>query len=141
MFEREKPSTWMRVLISLVLVAVVIGGGYAIYRLGFAQGVVTSDGGEVILDNWTAHPMMNSNFYPHARSFYPRGNLFFGLIFVLLLFSFFRRMMFGPHWSRWGYGPRGFHGHPGHPGYDDCGPERKSKQSGEKVPVVEDKPE
>ena len=141
MFEREKPSTWVRVLISFVLLAIILGGGYAVYRLGFAQGAVAAESGEMIFDNWSAHPMMERSFYPHARSFYPRGNMFVGFIFILLLFGFIRRMIFGPRWARWGYGPHGFHGHPHYPGSGDCGPESKGKKTGEKVPVDEESSE
>ncbi|MEN8241780.1 MAG: hypothetical protein ABFS17_07655 [Chloroflexota bacterium] len=141
MFEREKPSTWVRVLLSLALLAVVIGGGYAVYRFGYAHGAIAADSGELLFEDWNAHPMMDQNFYPHGRSFYPRGNIFFGLIVIVLLFGLFRRLVFGPRWARWGYGPHGFHGHPRHPGDDCYGQERKSKTNGEKVPEDEESPE
>ena len=141
MFERDKPSAWVRVLLSFVLLAVVIGGGYAVYRFGFAQGAVAADGGEFMMDNWTAYPMMKQNYSPYARGFSPFGSLFFGLIFLMLLFGIFRRLIFGSRSARWGYGPHGYHGHPGHHRYHDCGPEGKGKKNGEKVPVDEESPE
>lgn len=141
MFEREKPSIWVRVLISFVLLAIILGGGYAVYRLGYAQGAVAAEGGELILENWSAHPMMDHNFHPYARGYTPRGNIFFGLLFMLMLFGFARRMIFGPRWARWGYGPHRFHGHPRYPGYGDCGPEDASKKNRENIPPDEKSPE
>jgi hypothetical protein len=120
MFEREKSGVWVRVILSLVLLAVLLGGGYAIYRFGFTQGALAVEAGDFWPEGWHDHPMMPYRYPMHGRGFFPFGSLLFGFFFLMLVFALFRRIIFGPRWARWGYGygSRGFHGHPGHPRWD-----------------------
>ena len=132
MFEREKIGVWVRVLMSLVFLAVLIGGSYAIYRFGFAQGAIAADAGDFALDAWDKHPMVPYRYPMHPRGFFPFGGLLFGFFFLMLIFGLFRRIVFGPRWYRWGYdcGPRGFHGHPDHPRWHrGKGPEERAEGS------------
>jgi hypothetical protein len=67
--------------------------------------------------------MTRHNYYPmYGYGFFPFGSFLFGLFFLMLVFGLFRRILFGPRWMRWGYGPRGYYKHHGHPrwGSDPC---------------------
>lgn len=131
MFEREKMSTWVRVTLSFVLLAVLIGGGYAVYRMGFTQGAIATDAGDLAISDWVDRPLVGHGYhYPFGYGIFSMGRLFFGFFFLMLVFGLFRRIIFGPRWARWGYGwgprpgkwghkygPRGYcgpHGHRGH---------------------------
>jgi hypothetical protein len=129
MNEKEKSTIWIRVLLSIVLLAVLVGGGYAVYRLGFNQGTMSAEAGEFPMEHWFDAPMVpHHSYYPRmGHSFFPWGGLLFGLFFLMLVFALFRRIVFGPRWMRWGYGPHEYYMHPRHPRWsrypDDENPE------------------
>lgn len=143
MIERKKVSIWVRVLLSFVLLAVLVGGGYAVYRMGFAQGAIAAEAGDLAIGDWHENPVVGRGYYhPYARGFFPLGSFFFGLFFLMLAFGLFRRIIFGPRWARWGYGwgphpgkygPRGHRGHRWHHGWGpEDGEEPDSEESSEK---------
>lgn len=164
MFEREKLGIWTRVFLSFVLLAVLIGGGYAVYRMGFTQGAIATEAGDLTLSNWFDRPLTgHSHHYPYGFGFFSIWRFFFGFFFLMMVFGLFRRIIFGPRWARWGYGwgphpgkwgsgygprsgrrgyrfgPRGYCGHPNHPWYP-----WSSEEDTEKDPETEseeDKPE
>jgi hypothetical protein len=117
MYENEKSTIWMRVLLSVVLLALLVGGGYAVYRLGFTRGAVSAEAGEFPMEHWFDAPMVpHHSYYPRmGYAFFPLGGLLFGLFFLMLVFGLFRRIVFGPPWMRWGYGPHDSYRHPHHP--------------------------
>lgn len=144
MFEQEKPRVWGRVLLSVVLLAVLVGGGFALFRMGFVQGAVAADAGDFALDGWYGHPMSYRSYSPMmGHSFFPFGSLLFGFFFLMLVFGLFRRILFGPRWMRWGYpyGPRGFYGPHGHHGHPHWGPKPGREGAPEREPASEEKAE
>jgi hypothetical protein len=148
MFEREKTSIWVRVLLSFVLLAVLVGGGYAVYRLGYTQGAIATEAGDLAISEWHENPVVGRGYYhPYARGFFPLGSFFFGLLFLWLVFGLFRRIVFGPRWARWAYGwgphqgkrgdkygPRGYCGPHGHRWHHGWGPEEGEEQDSEESP-------
>lgn len=112
-----RKSPFFSILAMILVVAMLVGAGMAIFRAGYAQGVVTEfdgDAGELI-SPWGFHP----GAAYHYR-FMPFGFGLFGLFFKGLLFlmfvSFIGRMFFfrrgrmacGPHPAAWKY----WHDHP-----------------------------
>jgi len=121
MKENEKSNLWVRVLLSVVLLAVLIGGGIAIYYMGYNHGAIATDTGDLALERWEMYEMMpHHGYYPMmGHGYFPFGGLLFGFLFLMLVFALFRRIVFGPRWMRWGYGPYGHYRHPrwwGYPG-------------------------
>lgn len=125
MFEQNKLGIWTRVFLSFALLAVLIGGGYAVYRMGFTQGAIATEAGDLAISEWFDRPAVgHGHYYPYGFGFFSLGRFFFGFFFLMLVFGLFRRIIFGPRWARWayGWGPRpGKRGHRHGPrGY--CGP-------------------
>lgn len=118
-------STVFRVLAAVILVTVLIGGGYMTYQagqaLGYEQGVSASA-------NITTGSAEQNNapipFYPGMtrHHFFPFMG-FFGFIPLMiglcLVFGLLRFILWGPrhmHHGPWMYGPYGNHPwHEGHP--------------------------
>ena len=137
-------------LLSFVLLAVLIGGGYAVYRMGFSQGAVAAEAGDLSISDWFNRPLVgHGHYYPYGFGFFSLGRIFFGILFLWLVFGLFRRIIFGPRWARWGYGwgprpgkwgykygPRGYcgpHGHRWHPWYPWDG-EEDSEETSDDMP-------
>jgi hypothetical protein len=104
------------ILATIVVVVMLVGGGMAIYRTGFAQGLATEFSGDTteLVSPWGSHP----GFVPyHGRhfGFFPFGGLLGLLLFFMVASAigrmiFFRRgrMACGPHPAAWKY----WHEHP-----------------------------
>jgi hypothetical protein len=125
--------TVFRIIIGLIIVGLLVGGGFALYRVGWMQGhntVQISDGGEVTMMHPGHFPSARFAMYPHMRGmthFFPGGGLLLAClpIFSLLLLAgavahFSRRRwyqkMAAEHGAPpWAEGWHGFHGGP-------CGP-------------------
>lgn len=110
---------FIRVILAFLLLAVIVGGGMAVYRVGWTQGyqtanVVSSSEG---IEPGPLVPQFSSHIY---RSYYPGfGFPFFGiclgvgLIFLVmflvggLLKPWGRwRWAYHPGHGKWGYGPK-----------------------------------
>jgi hypothetical protein len=121
-----------KVLATLLLVAIFVGGGIAIYRAGYAQGVSTNlrmaeDGVPVMPDDGLYYRP-----YVGHRWFFPGFGLFFGLILLFLLFGSIGRLARYSFWQSKGmsyphYWGSGWHKHH-HP---DC---RKPESHPDKPP-------
>src|SRR5512136_2771708 len=107
-------NTFLRITFIVVVSAVIIGIGIAIFNAGMAQGAAMSgqlsapDGAAV-----PAAPYYAPYYRPLGFWFFP-GFLCFGIFGLFLLFGL-GRMIFGPRhgWHRgpWGWGrPYGFNG-------------------------------
>jgi len=102
--------TFLRIIFIVVVAAVIIGTGIAIFNAGMAQGAAMSG---QLADGATA-PAPAPYFAPMVRPwgfwFFP-GFLCFGLFGLFLLFGL-GRMAFGPRhgWRRGPWGPHGFNG-------------------------------
>ena len=68
MFEQNKLGIWTRVFLSLALLAVLIGGGYAVYRMGYTQGAIATEAGDLAISEWLDRPTVGHGHY------YPYGN-------------------------------------------------------------------
>lgn len=96
MFERNRRLGWFRLVAGLLLLAVLIGGGYMLFQAGFSQGAIAAGDGEFAFHDLPYGPR---GYYPmHGRIFFP-GGFFLGLLFLFLVFGLFRRMVFGPRWG------------------------------------------
>jgi hypothetical protein len=131
----QNGSTVFRILSVLVLIAVVIGGGYMAFQAGQAQGyslgaasgsapVVSGEKVEGLVP--FGYPgMMRHHFFPYMG--------FFGFIPMLIglciVFWLFRIVFWGPrhmhHHGPWGYGP---YMHYPWPGEHPCGDPEKGPQ-------------
>jgi hypothetical protein len=132
-------SIILRVLAALLLIGLLVGGGMAVYRAGFAQGYAvgassaTAGGAEVAPGGAPLspyYPYYPGMMYPHFGffPFMPLGGL---CLFGLLIFFAFGALLRGPrHWGHhaWAHGPEGGpHGH--WHGYPP--PWAKERQAGE----------
>jgi hypothetical protein len=103
--------TFLRIMFIVVVAAVIIGTGIAIFNAGMAQGAAMSgqlsDGAAA-----PAVPIYAPLYRPWGFWFFP-GFLCFGVFGLFLLFGL-GRMLFGPRhgWRHgpWGTGPRGYNG-------------------------------
>ena len=109
---------FFKIVLAIVLVAVIIGGGLAVYRLGWGQGylVGTAQASSEVVEPGLMVPAFGGHLY---RPFYPGfGFPFFGLclgigfIFLVmflvggLLRPWGRRGWAGHrHHGKWAYGP------------------------------------
>ena len=115
-------SIIFRVLAALLLIALLVGGGMAVYQAGFTQGYAagaarTAAGGTEVAPGGAPltpyYPYYPGMIYPHFGffPFMPLGLCLFGL---LVLFAF-GALLRGPrHWGHhaWAHGPEGGpHGH------------------------------
>ncbi len=104
--------TFLRIVFVVVVAALIIGTGIAIFNAGMAQGAAVSG---QLSDGASAPtvPYYAPYYRPLGFWFFP-GFLCFGLFGLFLLFGL-GRLAFGPRhgWHRgpWGWGsPRGFDG-------------------------------
>ena len=140
MFKRNL-FVW-RVIASIVLLALLAGGGYLAYRAGFAQGMhrapeLAEAFPEAFEEGWLPMHRFGNYRAPmygmHGRGFFPLGGLF-GLILALFLFAGLIRLLFFPHRPHaWGYPPHG----PARGGYwggpwerDCCEPQSDEPEEG-----------
>ena len=100
--------TFLRIVFIVVVAAVIIGTGIAIFNAGMVQGAAMSG---QLSDGATAPaPYFAPMVRPWGFWFFP-GFLCFGLFGLFLLFGL-GRMAFGPRhgWRRGPWGPHGFNG-------------------------------
>ena len=76
----------------LLIIAMFVGGGYAVYRSGFSRGVVTGiemseDGGEAAMKPYVPH--MDSYYRPYRRPsmLFPIFGLVFGFFLLMSIFG------------------------------------------------------
>jgi hypothetical protein len=125
MFKNRK---YLGILVAVVLVLLLVAGGFALYRAGFAHGVAANlniedlgfmghgDFGSFYDDG--RYAAMGHPFSHHGRGFgfNPLGGLFGLFFFGLILFLIFRgiaslfwgrrmHMAYGPHGHPWGPPP------------------------------------
>jgi hypothetical protein len=103
--------TFLRIVFIVVVAAVIIGTGIAIFNAGMMQGAAMS--GQLSDSAPTpAVPYYAPMYRPWGFWFFP-GFLCFGVFGLFLLFGL-GRMLFGPRhgWRHgpWGMGPRGYNG-------------------------------
>jgi hypothetical protein len=116
---------WWRLLLALVLVAVLVGGGIALYRMawtqGYQAGVIVASGA----DKSIAPQAPYYGLYPYAPFwpgfglpfFFNPFGLLIGIGFLFLVFFLIRGLFFHGwrrrYWNgedREGYGPYSHHG-------------------------------
>lgn len=108
-------STFLKIVFIVVVAAVVIGTGVAVFNAGIAQGLLLN--GQLPAPDGAA-VTVNPYYAPHYRPWGFSGFGCFGLLGLLLLFPLIfglGRLAFGPRhgWRHgpWGMGgPRGFNG-------------------------------
>jgi hypothetical protein len=95
---------WLwKVLAILLVLALFIGGGAAIYRSGYAHGVTAAtweagEDGDTPSQQLIPHADPNFGLYARPRMFYPGFHLFLGFILLLFVFGGIGRLM---HYSMW----------------------------------------
>ena len=95
--------TFLRITFIVVVAALIIGTGIAIFNAGMAQGAAMS--GQIPAGAAPATPYYAPYYQPWGWWFFP-GFLCFGVFGLFLLFGL-GRMIFGPR-HRWGHGPWGW---------------------------------
>jgi len=95
MLEDRPKFNSLRVLGWVLLIVIVIGGGFMLYRAGFTHGAVSGADADIVFSRFARSP--HGMFYT-PRLFHP-GGLLFGLLFFFLIFGLFRRALFGPRWG------------------------------------------
>ncbi|MBI9049913.1 MAG: hypothetical protein JEZ00_10860 [Anaerolineaceae bacterium] len=109
---------WFRVLISVILLAALIGAGLWVYNMGVVQGAAVDFDGElpaVFSGRYMPHGGMISE-YGHGGMFFSPFRFLGGIIFLFFILAGFRLLFFGF---------RG-HGHFRHHRYgkwQECGPD------------------
>lgn len=86
----------MKVLAWILLVVILIGGGFMLYRAGFTHGAVSGGDLDFSFSRY-AHSPHGMYATPYSR-FFP-GGMLFGLLFFFLIIGLFRRAFFGPRWG------------------------------------------
>lgn len=105
-------SIVIRIVGFLLLLALLAGGAYAVYNLGYGRGLAESPAMLEAMQEEGGMPMPYYGyrapaFYPwFGFGFFPFGGICGGLFFLLLFFGLMR-MVFFPR--RWGW--HGRHGH------------------------------
>jgi hypothetical protein len=95
MSQMSRTRFWFSLIGTLVLIAAILGGGYMAYRFGYSQGAIAEQAGET---EGVPQPFL---FYGY-RFYYPHfgiGSLFFGLLFLFLIFGLIKRLLFFPFWG------------------------------------------
>jgi hypothetical protein len=95
-------NTFLRITFIVVVAAVIIGAGIAIFNAGMVQGAAMS--GQLSDSAPAPAPYYAPYHQPWGWWFFP-GFFCFGIFGLFLLFGL-GRMIFGPR--RWGYGPWGW---------------------------------
>jgi hypothetical protein len=104
---------WWRLLLVLVLAALLIGGGTALYRLAWTQGYQTGILAAGAAGKAVTPPIPYYGFYPYAPYgpgfgfpfFFNPFGLLLGIVFFFLIFSLIRGLFFRPWGWRHGAGP------------------------------------
>ena len=103
-----KVRLW-KVVLGILLLALLVGGGFALYRAGYAHGVMADvtfpDGSFEGIAPFHRMPYGMRGYSGHM-GFFPLGRLFFGgLIFFLLVGAIFRFFGMRHYWAmhRMGY--------------------------------------
>lgn len=106
---------FLKIVFIVVVAALIIGAGVAVFNAGMAQGATLS--GQIMPPDGATVPVPVSPYYAlHYRAWgFPGGWCFglFGFLLIIFLIAGLGRMAFGPRhgWRRgpWGMGgPRGF---------------------------------
>jgi len=92
-------NAWGAFVVSILTLAGLGVGGYAVYQAGYRQGLL-EDAGEVVV---------------HGYGYFPGFGIFFGFIFLFFLFGIIGRFFFGRPWRGGGYGPRRWDHQEGNP--------------------------
>lgn len=86
-----------RVVLAVLVVGLLVGGGYALYRgawsHGYAAGQAAETGGEIAAPGWYGYPFP---MRPHGFGL----GLFFAIGLALLFFAFVGKMMRVAFWSK-----------------------------------------
>ncbi len=113
-----------RLLLALILLAVLVGGGVALYRLAWTQGYQTGILAAGGASKSITPPTPYYGIYPYAPFwpgfgfpfFFNPFGLLIGIFFFFLVIFLIRGLFFRPWGRRWGgrwgegYGPYGPHG-------------------------------
>ena len=142
-----RPSRLIRLLVTLLVIALVIGGAF---RMGYGRGVAESPAIAEQLQQWrqaaaagdgvaplSAYPMLygRGGFGPMGHGGFPPFLGLLGLIFFgFLAFSFLRLLFFGPMMMHRNGGPMGYGRGPG------CGPGPRGPYSGMTPPWAQQSP-
>ncbi|MGD2026282.1 MAG: hypothetical protein PVI99_00580 [Anaerolineales bacterium] len=106
MFENNQRYWIIRLISGLLLLVILIGGGYMLFRAGFSQGAVSAAEGELTVPEFSR----SLRYHPYPGRFFFPGGFFIGLLFLFLIFGLFRRAVFGPRWGWGAYRMYGAHG-------------------------------
>lgn len=96
MFENNRRYGWIRVLSGLLLLVILVGGGYMLFRAGFSQGAISAAEGDLTVPEFARSVRWH---YPYGGHFFFPGGFLFGLLFLFLIFGLFRRAFFAPRWG------------------------------------------
>ncbi len=132
-----------RVVLALLIAALLVGGGYALYRNawahGYAAGLAAEAGGEATAPLWYGHPYPVRPYGFGLGLFFAigLGVLFFVFIGKMMSIAFWGRAMAGgphppdPHWARhWAKNKRWYHPHgPVPPWAWKCPPEEDAEEA------------
>jgi hypothetical protein len=97
-------NTFLKIVFIVVVAAVIIGTGIAIFNAGMVQGAAMS--GQLSDGAAPATPYYAPYYHPWGWWIFP-GFFCFGIFGLFLLFGL-GRLIFGPR--RWGHGPWGWSG-------------------------------
>ena len=139
-----------RVVLALLVIALLVGGGYALYRGAWNQGYMAGQaaaGGESTAPMWYGHPYA---MRPHGFGlglFFAigLGILFFAFIGKMMRMAFWSKAMAGghhppdPRWAKHWAAHKRWHHHHGHPPWCRCEPPEEQADKAEKPgPGAED---
>ncbi len=97
MFRNKKTFS---ILTIVILVLVLIAGGFALYRIGFLHGAAAGLNSEDLMmgreffDSYHSGRLPYSGMFPHSRGFYPMGFNPLGGLLGLLFFGFILFLIF-----------------------------------------------
>ena len=92
----SKSKFWFSLIGAILLIAVIIGGGYMAYRAGFNQGAISEIAGDV---EWTFEDAPFFHPYKHMGRSPSFGGIFFGILFFFLVIGLIKRLFFIPPWG------------------------------------------
>ena len=138
---------WKSIAI-LLIIAIFVGGGYAVYRRGFSQGITTGmemSEGDSEIDVHPYLPHLDHYYRPYKRPLmlFPFFGLAFGFFLLMFFFGGVRRLVQYKMWKSAGTPPddewrRGWHRHHRSP-YWGPPPWKESKPGDESTETPEDK--
>jgi hypothetical protein len=110
---QKERSFWLRVVFSIILLALIAVGGYLLYKAGYQHGLISA----VEVDVEQLGPRSGVFAYPHARGYMPffsLGRVLLGILFFFLILKLIRWIFFPRMWRRrFPHGPMEW----GKPGY------------------------